>query len=430
MVKMYAPKENKMKKITFAIAGMGNRGTAYASKLIKFPEEMEIVALADTRRVRIDNAQEHLHLPENMLFDSVESLLEQPRLSDVLIIATQDSQHKAHALAALEKGYHLILEKPVSNDPRDCKEIAEAAGIHNRHVLVCHVLRYTPFYSEVKRLLDSGLIGKIQSIQADEQVGFYHYAHSYVRGNWHNRAASSPMILAKCCHDMDLMIWLTGKGCKKVSSFGSLDYFKGENCPEGAADRCADCKLDCVYNAQKFYLSRMPGWPTNILHPQPTEERVLKVLDETDYGKCVFKMDNDVVDHQIVNLLLEDGITVNFQMVGFSNRQTRWIRVMGTKGEIWGDFHSRDLHWQLFGEKEPHKVDVDALFTDFTGHGGGDEGLVRDAIRFFRGDENFDSSSITSISRSVESHFIAFAAEESRLKGGAVIELEDYIKSI
>lgn len=419
-----------MKKVTFAIAGLGNRGTAYASKLIKYPDEMEIVALADNRRVRLDNVQEHLHLPEDKVFSSAEELLKAPRLADVLIIATQDAQHKEHALAALEKGYHLILEKPVSNNPQDCKEIAEAANRHQRHVLVCHVLRYTPFYSQIKKLLDQGLIGKIESIEADEQVGFYHYAHSYVRGNWHNEAASSPMILAKCCHDMDLMLWLTGKKCLKVSSFGSLDHFKAENCPEGAAERCKDCTLDCPYHAQRFYLSRIPGWPSNILHPQPTEERILKVLDETDYGKCVYRMDNDVVDHQIVNLLLEDGITVNFQMVGFSNRQTRWIRIMGTKGEIWGDFHSRDLNWQLFGEKEVHKVDIDALFSDFSGHGGGDEGLVIDAIRFFRGDKDFDSSSITSIDRSVESHFVAFAAEKSRVHEGEVVEMAPFIESI
>ncbi len=419
-----------MKKVTFAIAGLGNRGTAYASKLVKYPDQMEIVALADNRRVRLDNVQEHLHLPEDKVFSSAEELLKAPRLADVLIIATQDAQHKDHALAALEKGYHLILEKPVSNNPQDCKEIAEAANRHQRHVLVCHVLRYTPFYSQIKKLLDQGLIGKIESIEADEQVGFYHYAHSYVRGNWHNEAASSPMILAKCCHDMDLMLWLTGKKCLKVSSFGSLDHFKAENCPEGAAERCKDCALDCPYHAQRFYLSRIPGWPSNILHPQPTEERILKVLDETNYGKCVYRMDNDVVDHQIVNLLLEDGITVNFQMVGFSNRQTRWIRIMGTKGEIWGDFHSRDLHWQLFGEKEPHKVDIDSLFADFSGHGGGDEGLVIDAIRFFRGDKDFDSSSITSIDRSVESHFVAFAAEKSRVQEGEVVEMAPFIESI
>ncbi len=420
-----------MKKITFAVAGLGNRGTAYSYRISKFPEEAEIVAIADPKRVRLDNILENYPLPENRVFSSVEDMLKEDRLADVMVICTQDAQHKAHALAALEKGYHLILEKPVSNDPHDCKEIAEAANFHKRSVLVCHVLRYTPFYTRIKKLLGEGLIGKVESIQADEQVGYYHYAHSYVRGNWHNEATSSPMILAKCCHDMDLMLWLTGKKCKKVSSFGSLDYFKRENAPEGSTERCKECPhTDCPYHAQRFYISRLPGWPSTTLHPQPTEENILKILDQTDYGRCVFRMDNNVVDHQIVNLLMEDGLTVNFQMVGFSNRGTRWIRIMGTRGEIWGDFHSNILYHRLYGEKEDHVIDLNQECTDFTGHGGGDEGMIHDAIRFFRGDQDFDSSSITSIDRSVESHFVAFAAEKSRVNEGEVVEMEEFIKSL
>ena len=417
-----------MKKITFAVLGMGNRGTAYAAKALKYPEEMEITAMADTRRIRLDAANKHLHLPEERLFDSAQALLAQPKLADVMVIATQDAQHREHAMKAMELGYDLLLEKPISNKLESCVELAKAAEKMGRKVFICHVLRYTVFYQQIKRLIDEGKIGKVQSIEAMEQVGVHHFCHSFVRGNWHNEAASSPMILAKCCHDMDILPWLVGKNCLKVTSFGSLSHFKAENCPEGAAERCADCQLDCPFHANRYYLSRIPGWPANILHPEPTPENITEILKTADYGRCVYKMDNDVVDHQTVNMLLEDGITVSFQMTGFTNAQTRTIRVMGTEGEIWGNFRERQLYVQRYCG-EPEQIDLDSLCDDFSGHGGGDSRIVHDVIRYLRGDE-FDTSSMTSIDRSVESHILAFAAEYSRLHGGELVQLAAFKESI
>ena len=417
-----------MKKVTFAILGMGNRGTAYATKQLKFPEEMEVVAMADNRRERLDSANKFLHLSEDRIFDSAEALLAVPKLADIMIVATQDAQHKDHALRAMELGYDLLLEKPISNKLADVVEIAAAAKRLGRRVIVCHVLRYTPFYRKVKDLLDGGAIGEICSIEASEHVGYYHYAHSFVRGNWHNEKASSPMILAKCCHDMDILCWLAGKDCKKLSSFGSLRYFKSENCPEDAAERCADCTLDCPFHAQRFYLSRIPGWPSNILQPEPTEENILRTLDVTDYGKCVFKMDNDVVDHQSINMLLEDQITVTFQMLGFTNRQTRLLRVFGTEGELWGDFHENKIYAQRFN-KEQQVFDLNDPSADFSGHGGGDAGLIYDVIRLYRGDD-FDTTSVTFLENSVQSHYMAFAAEQSRLQAGQVVDMETFINRL
>lgn len=417
-----------MKKVTFAICGMGNRGTAYAGKQLKYPEEMEVVAMADNRRIRLDAANKYLNLPEDRLFDSADAILAQPKMADYMIIATQDAQHKEHALKAMELGYDLLLEKPISNKLEDIVEIANRAKELGRTVFVCHVLRYTVFYQQIKRLLDEGVVGKIQSIEAMEHVGFYHYAHSFVRGNWHNLAASSPMILAKSCHDMDILLWLAGEDCVKLNSFGSLNHFKAENCPEGAAERCKDCKLDCPFHAQRFYLSRLPGWPTNILHPEPTEERILKVLDETNYGKCVYKMDNDVVDHQTVHLQLGDNVTATFHMTGFTNQQTRTIRILGSEGEIWGNFKSNELHYQRFGGPV-ETLDLTQYTTDFTGHGGGDARLIYDVIRHHRGDD-FDSSSMTTIDRSVQSHYMAFAAEHSRLLGGELVQMDEFKQSI
>lgn len=417
-----------MMKISFAILGMGNRGYAYASKLLKYPNEAQITAIADTRSVRLEAANKYLNLPQDRLFDGADAIFSVPKLADVMIVSTQDSQHREHAIRAMELGYDLLLEKPISNKLEDIVQIAQAAKRFGRRVLVCHVLRYTVFYKKIKELIARGVIGKVETVQAMEKVGYYHIAHSYVRGNWHKEADSSPMILAKCSHDMDILTWLTGKDCVKINSFGSLDYFREENAPEGATERCQDCKLECPFHAQRFYLSRIPGWPSNILHPEPTEENILEVLRTTDYGKCVFHMDNDVVDHQTVNMLLEDGVTVTFQMTGFNNQQTRTITVMGTEGEIWGDFHGKRLYWQRYGE-ELHEIELSKLNVDFSGHGGGDEGLVYDAIRYMRGDD-FDTSSVTTIERSVQSHYMSFAAERSRVFGGELIRMDEFIKEI
>ncbi len=419
-----------MKKVTFAIIGMGNRGTQYATKQLKFPERMEITAIADNRRIRLDAANKWLKLPEDRLFDSAESILKQDKLADVMIIATQDALHKKHAIAAMEKGYDLVLEKPISNRLADVQEIVEAANRLNRKVVICHVLRYTYFYREIKKVIDSGVLGKIESVEMAEHVGYYHIAHSYVRGNWHREETSSPMILAKCCHDMDLILWLTGKKWEKVSSFGSLDYFTKENCPEGATDRCTDgCPVkDCPYNAPNFYLSRMPGWPTNILQPEPTEENVMETLRTTNYGRCVFKMDNDVVDHQTLNILLEGGTTATFQMNGFNHLQDRTIHLYGTEGELWGNFRGNKVYWQRYNE-EPNMIDIEKLTSEFSGHGGGDTGLIDAVLNFYGGGE-VSADSITTIGRSAESHYLAFAAEESRVQGGRVITAEEFEKSL
>ncbi len=419
-----------MKKLTFAVMGMGNRGTAYAAKALKYPEEMEITAMADTRRIRLDAANKYLHIPEDRLFDSADALLAQPKLADIMVVATQDAQHLDHATRAMELGYDLLLEKPIANKLEDIVKIADTAERLGRRVIVCHVLRYTVFYQQVKRLIDEGVVGRVRTVEADEQVGYYHYAHSYVRGNWHNEAASSPMILAKCSHDMDILQWLTGKQCVKLTSFGTQSHFTKENCPPEATERCFDCtKDDCPFHAPRFYVGRIPKWPTTILQPEPTEENILQTLRETDYGRCVYKMDNDVVDHQVVNMELEDKVTVTFQMSGFSNNQTRTIRVMGTEGEIWGDFHENELYFQRFGEEAPTKIDLEALCDDFTGHGGGDARLVYDVIRLYRGDD-FDTSSITFLDRSAQSHYLAFAAEQSRVEGGKLIHMDEFVAGL
>ena len=418
-----------MKKLTFAILGMGNRGTVYAKNICNYPDRAQVVAISDTRRVRLDSANKFLQLDESRLFASAEQLLEQPKLADMMVVATQDAQHKDHAIRALEKGYDLILEKPISNRLQDVADIADAAKKLGRTVFVSHVLRYTPFYRQIKELLQQGTVGRIMAVEACEYVGYYHQAHSFVRGNWHSLEQCCPMILAKSCHDMDILLWLIDEPCLRVNSFGDLSYFKRENAPADSAERCRDCKVPCPYNAQKFYLKSIPGWPANVLHPEPDEENILKALDETDYGRCVFKMDNDVVDHQTCNMQFANGAVATFHMSAFNSLQTRYIRIMGTEGEVWGRMSDKKVFWQRFGEEQPHEIDLSAALVNASGHSGGDSGLVYDVIRYMQGEE-FDTSSVTLIERSVDSHYLAFACEHSRLHDGALVDFGEYKKQL
>ena len=224
-------------------------------------------------------------------------------------------------------------------DPEECTKIADYAEQMGSKVIVCHVLRYTPFFITIKELINDGRLGDIISVNHEECVGNVHQSHSFVRGNWGNSKRSSCMLLQKSCHDMDILQWLIGKKCKKVQSFGALSYFKEENAPKDAPDYCIQgCpKADtCPYNAVRLYLDdKENDWfrTTSTREANPTDEMVETALRTTQYGKCVFKCDNDVVDHQTVNMIFEDDITVTFTMNAF-NKGGRFIHIMGTKGEL------------------------------------------------------------------------------------------------
>ncbi len=422
-----------MKKITVAIAGLGSRGLqTYARCLEKYPDRAELVAVADIRPDRVQTAAERYGIPADKCFDSVESLLKAPKQADVLFICTPDDLHYKPAIDALNLGYHLLLEKPAARSAEECRHIAQLAEEKGLHVVVCHVLRYTVFYQTIKQLIDEGKIGQIMNVQGIERVAYWHQAHSYVRGNWHVAADTTPMILAKCCHDMDILLWLTGKSCEKVTSFGHLTHFTKENLPAGAPERCTDgCPHadTCVYNAERYYLDqfRRGGdcWPVNVVAPEPTEEKVLAALKNGDYGRCVYRMDNDVVDHQVVGLQLSDDVTVSFTMTAFTATGGRCLRLCGTKGEIAADMEHDTIRVMEFG-KEPVEIDVRKLTDDFSGHGGGDGRMVAEYLDVLEGKPM--SAAMTTISRSVESHYVALAAEASRLRGGETIRLDEFVK--
>ncbi|MDD6265916.1 MAG: Gfo/Idh/MocA family oxidoreductase [Clostridia bacterium] len=422
------------KKTTCVIIGCGDRGMrVYASLIKTYPDKMEIVACAEPDPDKRQKMIDEYKLSKDACFENGEALLEKGKLADVCIITTLDKDHYKYAVPAMKMGYHLLLEKPVSPVVGECVEIAETAKKYGRYVVVCHVLRYTPFYRKIKEIVDSGKIGDIISVQAIEPVGYWHQAHSFVRGNWRNSVETSPMILQKCCHDFDIFVWLMGKKCKSVSSFGSTSVFKPDTAPEGAKERCLDgCPYydTCNFSVKHIYQDRLRDghdeWPVSVVCTNPTKEKLEKALREGPYGRCVYHCDNDVVDHQVVNLLMEDNSTVNFTMCAFTKDMDRRITLMGTKGMLYGDIGHASVDVRLFGDHEPEKIDVSKYMTEDSGHSGGDSGLMKDFIELIT--EGKIAPGITSVDVSLESHYIALAAEESRINGGQVVNIADFIE--
>jgi len=420
-----------MNKIKVAIAGLGGRGRDTFGRLIlENPDIAEVVAVADINENKKNEAADVFNLPSRCCFNDVADLLNEDKLADVLFICTPDENHYKTAIRALSSGYHLLLEKPAAVKTEDCLDIAKTASEKNRHVVVCHSLRYTPFYGKIKEIIDSGDIGEVVTLDAFEGVGYYHHAHSFVRGNWSDTKQSSPMILAKCCHDMDIIIWLTNKHINAVSSFGCTQYFKPEKAPEGAAKRCLDCKFknSCIYSAEEIYINSPKtgvkqgntGWPADVLARPVTEENIRLALKTGPYGRCVFYSDNDTVDHQVVNIEFTDGASAHLTMTAFSDEIYRTVRVMGTLGIIEGDTRTNIIKMSVYG-KEPVIIDIDEIVRGLGSHGGGDALMFAALMDLLSGKSNFAHSTID---KSVESHIACLAAEKSRQNGGESILLQ------
>ncbi len=414
---------------TVIVIGAGGRGTTYSRIASKMGDAFRVVAVAEPLEERRNYLRDLYAIPEEMCHPSWEELLSRPKFADLVIIATMDRDHYAPAMAAIEKGYNLLLEKPMSATPEECCAIERAATERGVFVLVCHVLRFTPFFCALKQLIDRGEVGDVIHIQHAEAVGNLHQAHSFVRGNWRNSEESSCMILQKTCHDMDILQWLIGKNCKKVHSFGSLTYFKKENMPEGATPRCLDCPHGdtCYYYAPKFYRNpqNRPFIESATHCSNPTEEEISEMLRTSDYGRCVFDCPNNVVDHQTVNLEFDGGTTVSFTMCAF-NKGGRQIRIMGTKGELFGSMGDPFVTLYDFATCEARRIEFSKVLLDDSisgGHGGGDEGIMM-ALRDRLYDQG-EHPSICTIQETCRNHLISFAAEESRLTG-KVVDMDEF----
>lgn len=409
-----------MKPVTAVVLGAGSRGSTYASYAKEHPEELQIIAVAEPRTDRMNILADELNIPDSCRFTSWEELLECPRMADCVFVCTLDDDHTTPAIKAMELGYHVLLEKPMSNTEEECRAIVAAAKKTGRTLVVCHVLRYTPFYMTLKSLIDQGRIGEVTTINQIENVGYWHQAHSFVRGNWRTVRETSPMILQKSCHDMDIILWLMGKDCLRVQSFGSLRHFSADNAPEGAPERCLDgCPHanSCPYYAPALYLDmNRTGWPVDVITTDMSEEGRRKALEEGPYGRCVYRCDNDVVDRQVVNLEFDGGAVATFTMTGLSADFCRQLKIFGTKGQIEANMGTKEIVLHCFGgEKEVIPVDMG---MEASGHGGGDYGIMSDFIRVLcDGGESRTGAEV-----SLQSHLICFAAEKSRTEH-IVVEL-------
>jgi len=423
-----------MEKILTAILiGAGNRGIRYTNIMSEMKDKYKVIAVAEPVESRRNYIKEKHNLPEEMCFKDYKELLALGKIADFAIIATMDQLHFEPAMEAISLKYDLLLEKPVSPIPEECLKIALHAEKMGVKALVCHVLRYSDMFIMLKQLLLDDTIGRVISVNHEECVGNVHQSHSFVRGNWGNSTRSSCMLLQKSCHDMDILQWLLDKKCKKIQSFGALNYFRKENAPEGSPEYCIDgCpKADtCPYNAVKLYLDdKKNNWfrTTCTKSAAPTDQDVENALRTTQYGKCVFKCDNDVVDHQTVNMLFEDDVTVTFTMNAF-NKGGRFIHIMGTKGEIRAAMNNKSpIEIYDFESRTTRFQDVTAMDGINGGHGGGDKGIINVLHGYLTGDyQGFSASGITV---SVENHLLVFAAEESRATN-KVVDLDEYIASL
>ncbi len=406
------------KPITAITLGAGSRGNVYGNYGVQFPNELDIVGVAEPIPIRNERYAKKHNIPAQNRFTTWEHVFEQPKFADAIIISTPDNLHYAPCMKALEMGYDILLEKPIAPTEKECRDILALAKKTGRIVAVCHVLRYAPYFVKLKEMINSGAIGQLISVQHMEPIEHIHMSHSYVRGNWHNSKETTPIILAKSCHDLDILRWIIGKPCKSISAFGGLKWFKASNAPEGSTNRCADgCAVEasCPYSALKIYhRDRQRTYVFDLPEDKSTHgDFILEHLKTTNYGRCVYKMENDQPDHYVTSMEFEDDITVNFSMEAFTSYHGRRTRIMGSMGDIVGDMDQL-VHTDFLTKKVTkwHMNVEDVGDYKNSGHGGGDWALVTDWIQAVK---KQDANLLTStIDASIESHIMGFMAEKSR----------------
>ncbi|NUR82751.1 MAG: Gfo/Idh/MocA family oxidoreductase [Nonomuraea sp.] len=410
--------------ITLAVIGAGLRGIGYARHALN-SGRARVVAVAEPDPLRRQSLADEHGIPAANVFADWRDLLAGDRLADAIIVATQDRLHVEPAVRAAELGYHILLEKPMAPTEEEATAIAEAAERHGVLLAVCHVMRYTPYTRALKELVDSGRIGQVMNIQHLEQVGWWHHAHSFVRGNWRNEDESAPMLLAKACHDLDWIVHLKGALPERLSSFGNLVHFRPEQRPAGATGRCLDCPVEatCPYSAKRLYLGCLGDpvkeyWPLSAVTHDHTEEGVLTALREGPYGRCVYASDNDVVDTQVVTMEFADGTSATCTVTAFAALEHRKTRVFGTHGSIEGDGVTLRLHDFLTDEVSVIDTRSDAGASAATGHGGGDGALLDAFVAAVAGGD--PSLVLTSGQESLATHRVVWAAERARHTGTVV----------
>ncbi len=406
-----------MMKLVFL--GCGARGRTYSKFAAEMSDRYEIVAACDKVLGRAQKVAAFVPNGNVTIYKTEQELFAAGKIADVMVIATQDADHFAHAKAAIRLGYDILLEKPAAQTLEECEELHAMAVEHGVRIGLCFVLRYTPFYRAVKQCIDSGKLGRIISIHASEGVEAYHQAHSYVRGHWRQSASASPMILAKSSHDCDLLCWFADAGVKSLSSYGSLEIFRPEMAPAGAPARCTDgcpAAKDCMYDAHR-YLGDKRSWLRMVLDDSETadDERIMKFLKESPWGRCVYRCDNDVVDHQVIAAEMENKISVTFTMTAFNCGRT--LEIYGTKGSLkggspWKDAGAPELFFRDHSTGQMEEIPFNLADEGiYSGHGGGDAGIV-DSLDKMLGVNGSLAPGVDGI----EGHRFAFRAEASRLQ--------------
>lgn len=409
------------KPITAITLGAGSRGNVYGNYALYYPEQLKIVGVAEPIPIRNERYSRLHHIPDENRFITWEQVFERPKFADAIIITTPDRLHYGPAMAALKMGYDLLLEKPIAPSEKECLDILELTEKTGQVVAVCHVLRYSPYFIKLKELVQKKAIGELISIQHMEPIEHIHMSHSYVRGNWHNSKESTPIILAKSCHDLDILRWIVDRPSKRIQAFGDLSWFKKENTPPGATPRCMNgCAIEssCPYSAMKIYY-RERGWLYVFDLPEEKEKQgdaILEYLRTTNYGRCVYDMDNDQCDHYITNIEFEGGITASFSMEAFTPWGGRRTRIMGSMGYIEGDMDRFTIYDFRTGKSETlESKAIDVENYEHAGHGGGDWRLVSNWVQAV--DQHNPNLLTSTMSQSIESHIMGFRAEKSRLNG-------------
>ncbi len=410
----------KLSKII--IVGGGSRGTLFAKYFAEHPGKARVVGVAEPRDYHRQNIVAQHKIPAENVFYSWEEILARPKFADAVVITTQDKMHTDSAIAFANMGYHILLEKPMATTFADCEKIVQAVVDSHVILAVCHCLRYTADTQKVKEIIDSGKIGDIVNIQRLEPVGYWHQAHSFVRGEWANSVKSSPMLLAKSCHDIDWIAYVMNRECLAVSSFGDLAFFKRANKPAGSSSRCINCPVEneCPYSAQRLYMQKLSAkdytWPLDVVISEFTEESLNNALRYGPYGKCVFDCDNDVVDNQVVNMLFEGGRTASLTMTAFCAHEGRKTNIFGTKGHLTID--EKEIRHFDFRSDKVDTIVIDSEHSMLGGHGGGDYAL---AAAFVEAVTCNDQSKVLSGPyETLNSHKIVFCAEKARLTDSVV----------
>lgn len=417
--------------LNLILIGAGQRGTIYADYAYR-NHKAKIKAVVEPHSERREIAQNRYQIKPDDTFSDFQSLLKKGKIADAVILASMDKDHYKQAMSLLDLGYDLLLEKPISPNPSECIAIRDKANALGRKVIVCHVLRYTSFFSTIKSILDSHQLGKVISIQHNENIGNFHMAHSFVRGNWRKASETSPLILQKSCHDMDILAWLANSEAAAISSFGDLRYFKEENAPSNSTDRCLHCPAapTCRFDARKMYLPVRGDWPATVVCSDQSKEGLLEALETGPYGRCVYRCDNDVCDNQVSLIQFKNGVTVSFNLSAFTDKMSRTLKIMCENGEIRGDDSLNRIEVIPFSsnQSDSHIIQVITPKVVPGFHGGGDTGLMQNFFEIMDSKTDINES-ISSIDRSVESHIMSYAAELSRLNGKTIL-LDDLKSSL